>query len=476
MPLVTPSVTTKYYLKVTIPSNFHSTDSTTVTIQHLQANAGNDINLCEGTGTAIGSNAQAGITYSWTSIPTGFTSNEAMPLVFPPGTTQYCLLITSAAGCTSKDTVTLTITPNSSASVSIAGTTTVASGQSSLISTNTINGGNAPWYVWQDSTAGHGWQNIIASFTSTLNYSPQQTGDKLRCLMSTSKPCASPGTITSNVLQFTVNNVTTIPICSNLDTTLLSDITGTSYQWQQNTGSGFVNISDNTNFSGTTSNTLRITKIPPAWNGYEYRCVVNGNQYSKTYKLNVLTSILPTISIGGTTNVSPGDNTLLSAAVTNQGSLPAYQWQDSTSTHDWQNISAANNAQLNYKPEKTGDKIRCILYTTTACASQNTTTSNALVFTVNILTGINNVPYSNFGIKYYPNPVSSSVYIDSLKLSDRWESLDVIGMDGRYVISYLNIVGKTKAEVNLARFSPGKYIIRLRKKTGERTLIKIIKI
>jgi predicted RNA-binding protein len=68
------------------------------------------------------------------------------------------------------------------------------------------------------------------------------------------------------------------------------------------------------------------------------------------------------------------------------------------------------------------------------------------------------------------------VYIDSLKLSDRWESLDVIGMDGRYVISYLNIVGKTKAEVNLARFSPGKYIIRLRKKTGERTLIKIIKI
>ncbi len=44
------------------------------------------------------------------------------------------------------------------------------------------------------------------------------------------------------------------------------------YQWQMNDGSGFVNISDNANFSGTNSQILQLTNIPSSWTGYQFKC------------------------------------------------------------------------------------------------------------------------------------------------------------------------------------------------------------
>lgn len=44
------------------------------------------------------------------------------------------------------------------------------------------------------------------------------------------------------------------------------------YQWQMNDGNGFVNINDNANFSGTTSQILQLINIPSTWTGYQFRC------------------------------------------------------------------------------------------------------------------------------------------------------------------------------------------------------------
>lgn len=52
---------------------------------------------------------------------------------------------------------------------------------------------------------------------------------------------------------------------------------GTSYQWQQDAGSGFVNLSNNANYSGTSTSTLQLINIPSSRNGYKYRCVFDGN-------------------------------------------------------------------------------------------------------------------------------------------------------------------------------------------------------
>jgi hypothetical protein len=51
--------------------------------------------------------------------------------------------------------------------------------------------------------------------------------------------------------------------------------TGATYQWQLNTGSGYGNIADNVNYTGTGTATLQINAVPTSTTGYKYRCVVD---------------------------------------------------------------------------------------------------------------------------------------------------------------------------------------------------------
>ena len=81
-----------------------------------------------------------------------------------------------------------------------------------------------------------------------------------------------------NTISILKNKIGAASLCPNGSTTLISSIsTGSSFQWQENTGSGFANISDNANLSGTNTVNLQLNNIPSSWYGYQYRCVVDGN-------------------------------------------------------------------------------------------------------------------------------------------------------------------------------------------------------
>ena len=57
----------------------------------------------------------------------------------------------------------------------------------------------------------------------------------------------------------------------------VSNSTGTSYQWQVSTdGSNFNNLSNSSQYSGVLTGTLHLNNIPSMYNGYRYRCVVDG--------------------------------------------------------------------------------------------------------------------------------------------------------------------------------------------------------
>jgi hypothetical protein len=51
---------------------------------------------------------------------------------------------------------------------------------------------------------------------------------------------------------------------------------GTTYQWQLDSGSGFNNITDNSNYIGTNQQVLQLISIASSWYGYKYRCVTDG--------------------------------------------------------------------------------------------------------------------------------------------------------------------------------------------------------
>lgn len=69
-------------------------------------------------------------------------------------------------------------------------------------------------------------------------------------------------------------------ICPNNDVVFISNIQGTSYQWQVNNGSGYENINDNVFYSGYNTNSLIIKYPPTNWYGYKYRCLVNSTSIS----------------------------------------------------------------------------------------------------------------------------------------------------------------------------------------------------
>jgi murein DD-endopeptidase MepM/ murein hydrolase activator NlpD len=78
---------------------------------------------------------------------------------------------------------------------------------------------------------------------------------------------------------FAVNS-SYVVICPGNYNVLTSNLTGTTYQWQVNTGSGFTNIADNAEYAGTSSRQLQLKNISSSFYDYRFRCFVSGSVYS----------------------------------------------------------------------------------------------------------------------------------------------------------------------------------------------------
>ncbi len=92
--------------------------------------------------------------------------------------------------------------------------------------------------------------------------------------------------INSLILRNQVGEPIGTQLCPPIgNTILIAGLEGFGYQWQVNTGTGFNNISNNSNYSGIDDDTLQLNNIPSSWYGYQYRCVANaGNSNVYTLK------------------------------------------------------------------------------------------------------------------------------------------------------------------------------------------------
>lgn len=88
-----------------------------ITLNTNFANAGNNINICQGSSTTL--NASGGNNYSW-SPSTGLNNTGiANPTATPTSTTTYTVTVTNANGCTDTDQVTVTVNANPNVSFSL---------------------------------------------------------------------------------------------------------------------------------------------------------------------------------------------------------------------------------------------------------------------------------------------------------------------------------------------------------------------
>jgi Concanavalin A-like lectin/glucanases superfamily/Secretion system C-terminal sorting domain len=63
---------------------------------------------------------------------------------------------------------------------------------------------------------------------------------------------------------------------STVTFTVIDTGSGLTRQWQENSGTGYVNLTNTGIYSGVTTNILTLTGVTSAMNNYKYRCVVGG--------------------------------------------------------------------------------------------------------------------------------------------------------------------------------------------------------
>ena len=269
-----------------------------------------------------------------------------------------------------------------------------------------------------------------------------------------------------SLVDITFDKVDTVTACEGSNVTLTADKTATAYQWQQNTGSAYVDI------SGATAATWTLTNVLPAWSGYRFRCLADNDSSHVDY-LKVNTSVTPTIVISGTTSVRQYVPTIISSGITNGGTYPFYQWMDSTHTHTWANIDEATAETLTYTPKKTGDKLLCQLTSNLGgCLTDTTVTSNQLSFNVDVITAVSPDPATATGPRIYPNPAATSITIDQLS---NWKTIEIHSLDGKAYLKRDDMQTKTSLSLAISHLPNGVYLLALTKANGTTSSMKFVK-
>ncbi|MFM7671377.1 MAG: M36 family metallopeptidase [Bacteroidota bacterium] len=249
--------------------------------------------------------------------------------------------------------------------------------------------GSGNTYQWQLNTAS-GWVNVVdggiysGATTATLtvsNITLPLSGYQFRCLLSntgcpSSVSTSSVATLTVQALPTLTGQPTAQTICEGSATTFAVSASGTglTYQWQVNTGAGFVTVSNGGVYSGATTSTLSVTGATLALNGNQYRCVVNG--VCPPALLSNAASL--TVHAPATVSSSPSSQQVCSgSSVTfnvSAVSVPTinYQWQVSVNGGtSWTDISGTNTASYSISGvtvSLSGNQYRCLVSNGTCSA------------------------------------------------------------------------------------------------------------
>ena len=202
-------------------------------------------------------------------------------------------------------------------------------------------------------------------------------------------------------------------------------------------------------------------------------CLQSNTVTSSPFHITVADTLKPDLQITGETTVRNGSFTQISSLLTNITVNSGYQWQDSTYQHGWLNIPNATAATLMYPAAASGDRLRCILNFNQPCNPNHTTISNNLVFIVD--KDDNNSAGGIHGIKYYPNPVTHFLNVDSLHTEDMWQSIQVVSMSGAIIQTSSILPNQNRVSLDLSSLETGAYLVILRGTKYKPVYLKFIK-
>ena len=295
---VSPNSTATY--SVTGFSNgCESSDEVTVSVvtENVNANAGEDVTICNGESTTL--TASGGATYQWS---TGETT--ASITVNPNSTTTYTVTAFNTSQTVSdEDTVTVSVNelPTTNAGTDV----TITEGEST-----TLTASGADTYVW---STGETTANITVSPNSTTTYS----------VTGFSNGCESSDDVTVSVVTENVNANAgeDVTICNGESTTLTAS-GGATYQWStgETTASITVNPNSTTTYTVTAFNTSQTA--------------------SDEDTVTVSVNELPSTNAGTDVTITEGESTTLTAS-----GADTYVWSTGETTAS---ITVSPNSTTTY--------------------------------------------------------------------------------------------------------------------------------
>lgn len=351
-------------------------------------------------------------------------ANDSIYIATSPG--SYTAVVTNSSGCSATSNPVI-INPIVTPQISItASDTAVCTGSVITLKAAVVNGGSNPKYQWLVNGV-----NVAGANDSTFSSDTLQNRSVVRCILNSNAQCTTISSDTSNKIVITVSSVATpaititasrTSICPGtlvtFDATVVDAGSHPLYQWQVNGSNA------GTNNPAFTNNTIR--------NGDVISCVMSSNAVCatvSTVKSNPVTmNVAPSITSGVTllasaNNICFGTPVTFSAIPTNGGNVPSFQWMVN-GIHSGNNSRDFTSSTLN-----NGDVIYCIMNSSLACTSADTTP--AVEMTVYPLPGITFNPDTvyatdNGGIRL--NPLlsgaitqyewSPSFYLDNTTLAN----------------------------------------------------------
>jgi len=252
-------------------------------------------------------------------------SNASVVYTKPSGPITYTA--TAANGvCTTSATT--TVTPIAKPAFTLADAT-ICRGQSTTLTAT----GSGITYSWSPATglSATTGNSVTASPLVTTTYSVLAIDSVTGCTdtKNVTVTVLSPGAILS---AGTTTTQTVVPGQSTTFTVATASGTTYSYQWQVNTGSGWVNLSNAGNYNGVTTATLAVSNIDASFDNNNYQCLVTGPSPCTT-----LTPVVANLHISNTGFATqPSDVTICNSgsaafSIATSGDAPfSIQWQMST--------------------------------------------------------------------------------------------------------------------------------------------------
>ena len=277
-----------------------------------------NLTICKGKSTTL--TATGGGTYKWT--PNGETT--AAITVSPPVTTNYTVDVSNSCSATDQASVTVTVIPPSSPSVT--GKLTICEGETTIITATGIG----PFEWKEDKGIILGWQNIGSGSTITLN--PTST---TRYQLTDSSPCGEtiPFTLTVNKAFDASFTVTDFCKEATNTTTITGDTDGEFTFNPTPTDGATVNINTGeiSNATGETTYTI------------EYTVGITPCKASTTQQVTAKTCCTLTLSKLKTDVNCYGDSSGTAKISTNNGITPiTYAWSNGDSTDSIGGLNAGS--------------------------------------------------------------------------------------------------------------------------------------